>query len=227
MSQAPVPSKLRAVVFDLDGTLVDSAPDLLAAANAVLAAAGRRRLDLAEIKTMIGDGTTRLVERALAATGAGPKDSRPYVAQFLAHYERAAADLTRPYPGVEATIEGLARAGLRLAICTNKPYRATNTVLAAFGLRRFFDVVVGGDSLPVRKPDPLVLLAALERLGVRPDEAVMVGDNEHDVATARAAGVAMILVSYGYARVPVAELDADRLIDRFEELPAALAAFAR
>jgi phosphoglycolate phosphatase len=168
----------------------------------------------------------KLIERALAATGEVPADLGPSIDAFLRHYEANATALTRPYPGVEATIARLAEDGLRLAICTNKPVRATDAVLTGLGLKRFFQVVIGGDSLPVRKPDPRTLLAALERLEMRPEESVMVGDNEHDLATARAAHVPMVLVSYGYARVPVKELAADRLIHAFDELPAALVALA-
>ncbi|MBI1777068.1 MAG: phosphoglycolate phosphatase [Proteobacteria bacterium] len=218
--------QLRAVVFDLDGTLVDSAPDLLAAANLLLESLGRRQLGLTEIKAMIGDGTTRLVERALAATGAVPADSKLHVERFLAAYEAEATRLTQPYPGVLPTLQHLAEDGIRLAVCTNKPLKATTAVLGGLGLDRFFSAVVGGDSLAVRKPDPRVLLEALARLETAPNQAVMVGDNEHDVATARAAGVPMILVSYGYARLPVAELGADRLLHRFDALPAALAEIA-
>jgi phosphoglycolate phosphatase len=214
--------KLRAVVCDLDGTLIDSAPDLREAANAVLNEAGRQPLGLDRIRTMIGDGTTRLVERAFAATGGVPADLASRVERFLAHYEANATRLTKPYPGVEATLARLRASGLALAICTNKPHRATKTVLAGLGLDRFFSVVVGGDSLPVRKPDPRVLTETLKRLGIEARQAAMVGDNEHDVATARAAAVPMVLVSYGYARVPLAELAADCVIDRFADLPDAL-----
>jgi phosphoglycolate phosphatase len=213
---------LKAVVCDLDGTLIDSAPDLRAAANAVLVAAGRKPLGLAEIRSMIGDGTARLVERAFEATGGAPADPAARIEQFLQHYEANATRLTRPYPGVEATLERLQQSGLTLAICTNKPYRATQSVLAGLGLGRFFKVVVGGDSLPVRKPDPRILTEALGQLGVEAGHAVMVGDNEHDLTTARAAKVAMVLVSYGYARVPLADLRPDCLINAFEELPGAL-----
>jgi phosphoglycolate phosphatase len=216
-------SKLRAVVCDLDGTLIDSAPDLRAAANQVLEAAGRKPLGLAEIRRMIGDGTQRLVERAFAATGGVPADLQPHFERFLSLYEANPTALTKPYPGVETTLARLREAGLTLAICTNKPARATGAVLAGLGLARHFSVVIGGDSLPMRKPDPRILIETLARLAVGADEAAMVGDNEHDVATARAAKVRMVLVSYGYARVPLDALAPDARIDRFDELPAALA----
>ncbi|HVL72491.1 MAG TPA: phosphoglycolate phosphatase [Beijerinckiaceae bacterium] len=213
---------VRAVLFDLDGTLVDSAEDLREALNRLLAEEGLRAVGLAEIKGMIGDGGTKLLERALAATGGDPGRAAALLPRFLSLYEGHAARRTRPYPGVVETLERLATAGLRLGCVTNKPSAATAEILQALGLARFFGAVVGGDVLPRRKPHPDQLLHAAEALGVAPSETVMVGDNYHDVAAARAAGMGALAVTYGYSHVPHAELGADRLLDRFEDVLAAL-----
>lgn len=211
----------RALVFDLDGTLVDSAPDLAAAVNRLLVAEGRRQLELGEVEWMVGDGVHKLVERALAATGPVPAPHQPaLVRRFLADYQANALVHTRPFPGVSETLAQLRARGLALAVCTNKPTAAAMAVLHGLGLAAFFDAVVGGDSLPVRKPEPGPLLHILDRLGVAPDAVLMVGDSANDVATARAAGVPVVVVAYGYGRDPADELGADAVIERIGELPA-------
>jgi phosphoglycolate phosphatase len=213
---------LKAVLCDLDGTLVDSAEDIRAALNELLAAEGRDPVNAAEIKTMIGDGVSKLIERALAARGGDPADAPGLTPRFLALYEPNAARSTRPYPGVPETLRALKARGLRIAVVTNKPERATREILASLDLAPLIEVVVGGDTAPERKPHPAPVLLALDRLGVAPVEAVMVGDNHHDVSAARAAGVRAIAVTYGYSHVPHAELGAERLIATFPELLAAL-----
>ena len=211
------------LVFDLDGTLIDSAPDLAAAINRLLGSQGRRELALAEITRMIGDGVAVLVRRAYQATGGLPDDLAACTERYLAIYGDALADLTAPYPGVVETLELLARSGHRMAVCTNKPEAATKAILEALDLARFFQAVAGGDSLPTRKPDAGHLLGALAMMGAEPGRAVMIGDSQADVAVARNAGVPAIAVSYGYRRQPVEELGADIVIDRFADIPAALA----
>jgi phosphoglycolate phosphatase len=220
--------KFKAVVFDLDGTLVDSASDLANALNALMAEERRRPLALDEVKTMIGDGATKLVERAFAATGEAAEDGiEGLTARFLGHYEGHATDLTRPYPGVRETLDRLKADGLALAVCSNKPEAPTREVLRDLDLDGYFGAVVGGDSLPgVRKPDPRMLGAVLDALRVPADAAVMVGDNANDVAVARALGVPVILRADGYTRVPAADLGADAIIGHFTELPNALARFS-
>ncbi len=218
--------KRTAIVIDLDGTLVDSVPDLRAALNALLAEEGRPALSVDEVKGMVGDGATKLVERGFAATGAAADADAlaALVRRFLGLYEGHAALHTRPYPGVPETLRRLSAEGLRLGICTNKPYAATLEVLEALDLRRFFAVVTGGDSLnEVRKPDPRMLLTTLARMDATPEAAVMVGDNANDVAVAHGAGVPVIAVTYGYPKMPPERLGADLLIDRFDQLPTALA----
>lgn len=211
------------LVFDLDGTLIDSAPDLHAAVNRLLGAEGRRLLDYAELVRMVGDGVPVLVRRAYEATGGVPQDIDDKVERYHALYGAALADRTVPFPGVVETLEALQAAGHRMAVCTNKPHRATVEILEALGLAGFFSTVAGGDSLPVRKPDAGHLLGTLNMLGAKPGRAVMIGDSRNDVAVARNAGVPVIAVSYGYRREPVEELGADIVIDSFAEIPAALA----
>ncbi|HEY8565461.1 MAG TPA: phosphoglycolate phosphatase [Beijerinckiaceae bacterium] len=215
---------IDAVLLDLDGTLVDSARDLQEALNRLLAEEGLRSLDLSEVKGMIGDGVRKLLERALAAAGSDPARVDALLPRYLALYEGAASHHTDVYPGVRDTLQELRGEGLHLAVVTNKPEAATRIVLEALGLDAFLDAVIGGDTLPQRKPDPAPLHEALRRLGVGPDRAVMVGDNHHDVNAARAAGVRAIVVGYGYAHGAPEGFGADGLIDAFAELPAALRA---
>ncbi len=216
--------RIRAVLFDLDGTLVDSAEDLRSALNVVLGQRGRRSLSLDEVKGMIGDGATKLVERALAATGGDPATLTETHRAFLDIYEANASDATRPYPGAVETLETLTAKGFQLAVVTNKPAAATATVLEALDLERFFKVVVGGDTLPQRKPHPAQILHALQGLGVPAEATLMVGDNHHDIKAARAAGTAAVAVTYGYSHVPHAELGADHLVDNLVDLLPLLAA---
>lgn len=212
----------EAVVFDLDGTLVDSAEDLRRACNRLLAESGRRSLTGEEIRRFIGDGAAKLVERAFLATGGWPEGSQPdpLLQRFLVFYGADPVSATRCFPGVPETLRHLHAAGLRLGVCTNKPVGPAHAVLAGLGLDSLFDVVIGGDSVATRKPSPEPLLAVLERLGVAPARAFMVGDNEHDAATARAAGLSRVyLMAYGYARLPLAGIDHDGVLERFDRLP--------
>jgi phosphoglycolate phosphatase len=217
--------RFSTIVFDLDGTLIDSAPDLHQAIGRLLAEHGRPELPLAQVKRFIGDGAAKLVQRSLDAAGLadGGEALATALARFLAIYEADPSRFTRPYPGVPETLAALAAEGRRLAICTNKPAAATRLVLRDLGLAPLFAGVSGGDSLDVRKPDPAHVLDALARAGGDPASAVMVGDNEHDMAAGRGAGLPVVAVTWGYARVPIAELGADRVIERFEDLPTALA----
>lgn len=215
---------LAAVLLDLDGTLVDSAEDLMEALNDLLAREGLRAVDPDETRAMIGDGALKLVERALVRTGGEGARAPDLLPRFLALYEPRASRKTRPFPGVVDTLQGLRERGLRLAVVTNKPEAATHAILEALDLAPLFDAVIGGDTLPERKPRPAPLLEALRRLGT--DAAVMVGDNHHDVQAAHAAGLKAVLVSYGYAHGPPRSLGADLVIDRFTDLPDALGRLA-
>ena len=213
---------IRAVAFDLDGTLVDSAADLMHASNALLAELGRPPVDLPAVRSFIGDGAPKLVERVQAATGGvpTPEEAARSLQRFLSIYEADPSAHSALYPGVAETLEALATAGLRLGICTNKPMGATVRLLNDLGIAGHFAAVVGGDSYPTRKPSPEPVLGLLDRLEVWPNEAAFVGDNEHDVAAARAANIArVLLVPYGYARVPLDGLPHDGILDGFADLP--------
>jgi len=209
------------LVFDLDGTLVDSVPDLRAALNEMLRERGRPPLSLPQVKRLIGDGAPAMVARALGASAADPAEPGA-LARFLEIYEADAVRLTRPYPDVRETLIALRRRGYRTAICTNKPQRATIAVIEGLGLLPLFDAVAGGDRFPVRKPDPGHLLRLINEIGGSVAATAMIGDNENDAAAARAAGVRLILMTYGYARVDPRSLAADALLEHFSELPQAL-----
>jgi len=206
----------RVLVFDLDGTLIDSAPDLAQAVNALLADLGKPPLAETAIRPMIGDGSRLLLARALAASGIeGPADA---FQRFMVHYLAFVADKTRVYPDVPETLAALQARGHPLGVCTNKPFAPTERVLEAFGLARFFGAVIGGDSLPQRKPEPEPLLATIAKLGG--GSAAMIGDGVNDMLCARAANVPGILIPSDYG-LPADE--ADLKIARFADLPAALA----
>jgi phosphoglycolate phosphatase len=217
----------QAVVFDLDGTLIDTAPDLHAHLNAMLGELGRPGLELGKIRPMIGDGARMLLKRGLEASGGLPegKDLEMLFAEFLERYTADPARLGSVYEGAVEVLEELAAAGVRLGMCTNKPQAPTDRLLDTMGLRRFFPVVLGGDALPVRKPDAGHIRAVLDGLGAD-GHAVMVGDSQNDVLAARATGIPCILVSFGYTQVPARQLGADLVIDRLSELEGALAGLA-
>ncbi|MBM3517385.1 MAG: phosphoglycolate phosphatase [Alphaproteobacteria bacterium] len=221
-----MPSRRHTLLFDLDGTLIDTAPDLAAAVNAVLASLDRPALPLASIRAYLGEGARRLIERGLAATGGTPgaPEFERLIAQFFAHYEANLTRASRPFVGVTETLAVLTPQAGPFAVCTNKPGALSARLLTELGLAHYFGVMLGGDNLPVRKPDPGHLLTAIARLGRTPADAVMVGDSSIDVAAARGAGIAVVVVGYGYSREPAAALGADAVIERFADLPAALAA---
>ena len=209
---------LEAVVFDLDGTLVDTLPDLAAALNRLLAEEGYPAVDSAAVAAMVGDGAAKLVERGFAAVGRELTGDE-YIGlrrRYIEIYEGGLSHHSRPYPGAVEILDALRGAGLRLAICTNKPEAPSHALLAALGLAGHFDAVVGGDTLDVRKPDGRHLSETITRTGAR--RAVMIGDTPNDVAAARNAGVPVVAVSHGYAQIPAAELGADAVIDHFDEL---------
>jgi len=213
---------LKGLVIDLDGTLVDSLPDLLEVLNEVLGDFGVPTLSAAEAKPMIGDGTLKLVERALAARGVTPDHVRAAQARFLALYEARPARLSRPYAGAPEILARLAGEGWVFALCTNKPERATHLVLRALDLERCFRAIITGDSLPQKKPDPAPMRAALAALEVSPERAVAVGDHANDLRAAGAAGLRAIFARYGYGELTPDLPKPAAIIDAFAGLPAAL-----
>ncbi len=212
------------IVFDLDGTLIDSAADLAAGVNAMLAGFGCAPLPLAEVRQMIGDGVAMLVTRALAARGCEPADPAHALQVFMRHYESGATSLTTAFPGAADTLRALRAAAIALAVCTNKPVRLSADVLESLGLAQYFSRVIGGDSLPFHKPDPRVLLSLLEAFDVPPERSLLVGDSEVDAATARDAGVPFVLMKHGYRRGPAEDIACIAALESFGELPALVGA---
>jgi phosphoglycolate phosphatase len=215
-----------ALIFDLDGTLVDTAPDLLGATNAVLAARGRTPIDPSTLRHMVGFGAQRLIAQAMEATGpAASADEMPaLVAIFLDHYGAHLADFSTPFAGVPQTLARLKDRGARLGVLTNKPQEYTPPLLARLGLDGYFAAVYGAGRKPYTKPDPRIFHDVVNDLfaGGGGGPAVMIGDSITDLQTAQAASVPCILLSYGYTPVPARELGADAVLDDFRELPDAL-----
>lgn len=205
------------LLLDLDGTLVDSVPDLAAAVNRLLASRGLAPLGAAEVTAMVGDGAGALVRRAMTARGAEPDQDAART--FLEDYGAHAAVFTKPYPGVVPTLRALAAEGWRLAVCTNKPEAPARRLLAELGMLDLFAAVGGGDSFAARKPDPSHALATLERAGGVPGAAVAVGDHRNDVLAATGAGLPCIFATWGYGPPEMAR-GARATAARFEEVPA-------
>lgn len=211
----------RTVAFDLDGTLADTAPDIAAGLDRMLAALGRETLAQAAIRDMVGGGARALVQRALHVTGGAPEELVDRgLPMYLDFYAEHVCVGTRPYPGVERALDRLAARGVALALCTNKVEALTLALVEALGWQGRFASVVGGDTLPTRKPEPAMLHAAISGAGGGP--AALVGDSITDADTARAAGVPFVAVSFGFSDRPVEALGADAVIDHFDELDAAL-----
>jgi phosphoglycolate phosphatase len=217
---APLPPRrYRAALFDLDGTLVDTAPDLAAAANRMLADLGRASLPDDRIRDYVGKGVVNLVNRCFEASGGGGEEDRARAhAVFERHYSAGIADRSRPYPGVVDGLEALERAGIAMGCVTNKAGRFTEPLLELTGLRRFFGVVVSGDTVERKKPHPDPMLYAAGKLGASPAETLVVGDSLNDVQSARAAGCAVVVVPYGYREgLSLEDLGADAVVASVEE----------
>jgi phosphoglycolate phosphatase len=214
-----------AVVWDLDGTLVDSAADIAASLNRLLVENDLDALDEDRVRNMIGEGVAVLIRRGFEAHGVTPDGTRleRLVERFLVIYAEAATASTSLFPGAREALKTLSDAGLRQAICTNKPEAITRQVLDGLGIAEYFGVVVGGDTLPRNKPDPLPLRTVLAELDVAPEHALMVGDSAIDVLMAHAAGVAVAFVSFGYGPEPPDSHRPDYRIDTFSGLPAVVA----
>lgn len=210
------PINIKAVVIDLDGTLLNTAPDLAMAAELMLADLGRAPVPMETIKTYIGNGVSRLVKRVL--TGDMQADPDPALfetafASYQKHYGAHVADQSRPYAGVVDGLQAMKASGYRLACITNKAEQFTVPLLKATGLHDYFELILSGDTLPKRKPDPLPLLHACERFGITPQELLLIGDSLNDTQAARAAGCHVFCVPYGYNRGrSVDELDLDAVV---------------
>ena len=214
------------IAFDLDGTLVDTAPDLAGAMNAVLAHFGRPHVDPAQVRDMVGHGARRTIEKGLALTGGGDEAMLDEgVPIFLDHYRAHICDASRPWEGTDEVLDAL-HGDAVLAICTNKPVALAEKLIGALGWSRRFAAILGADSLDVKKPDPRHLTETVARAGGDAGRSVYVGDSSADSGAARAAGIPFILCRFGYLDLPPAELRADAEIDAWHELPAALRAAA-
>jgi phosphoglycolate phosphatase len=212
------------VVFDLDGTLVDTAPDLIDAMNAVFAREGLAAVDHASARGMIGGGARRMIEHGLQHQGraATSGDIDRMFADFIAYYGAHIADRSRAFPGLDQALDRLDDRGCRLAVCTNKLEGLSRLLLEALGLTRRFAAICGQDTFGIQKPDPAILRRTIEAAGGDLRTAVMVGDSGTDIATARAAAIPVVAVDFGYSETPAKELGPDRLISHFDDLPQAV-----
>jgi phosphoglycolate phosphatase len=218
----------RIIAFDLDGTLVDTAPDLIAALNHVLDREGSPPLPFESARNLIGAGARKLIERGLEveARVVSVAELDRLTRDFVAYYADHIAEASRPFEGLEAALDELAAQGFRFAVCTNKLEWLSKLLLEKLGLVRRFAAICGADTFGVAKPDPTILRETVARAGGELAGAIMVGDAGPDIGVARRAGVPVIGVEFGYTDVPIAELKPDRLIGHMRELPAAVSSLA-
>ena len=219
----------RIVVFDLDGTLVDTAPDLINALNFILAREGLAPVPIHAARNMIGAGARKLLERGLELEGRtiSLAELDRLTGDFISHYAEHIADVSRPFDGLEAALDDLTSQGYRFAVCTNKLEWLSKRLLDRLNLSPRFAAICGADTFGVSKPDPAILRQTVARAGSKLSSAIMVGDAGPDVGVARRAGVPVICVSFGYTEVPVADLKPDRVIDHMRELRGAVESLAR
>lgn len=208
------------VIFDLDGTLVDTSPDLMASLNHAIAPEGLAPVTYADLTHLVGQGVHAMISRAYAMRERElTEETRARLFdRFMEFYLATMPGESRPYPGVTEALDRLEGAGMKLAVCTNKIERLTFPLLEKLGLKDRFATITGGDTFAVRKPDAGHILGTIEKAGGTPALSVMVGDSVNDIAAAKNAGIASIAVPFGYSDVPVASLNPDRIIDRFDEL---------
>lgn len=212
------------VVFDLDGTLVDTAPDLIETLNVVFAREGLPPVDYATARNMIGGGARQMIKEGLKLEGrplSGGAVDRMF-ADFITYYAAHIADRSQPFPGLNAALDHLAARGFRLAVCTNKLEGLSRQLLDALGLTGRFAAICGQDTFGIQKPDPEILRRTIRAAGGDAKRAVMVGDSGTDIATARAAGIPVVAVDFGYSETPIKELAADRLIGHYDQLATAV-----
>jgi phosphoglycolate phosphatase len=217
-------NSVRTVVFDLDGTLVDTAPDLISALNFVLDREGLPPVPLQSARTLIGAGVRRLLERGLEVDGrhASAEDIDRLTDDFIEYYAAHIADASRPFDGLESALDDLEAQGYRFAVCTNKLEWLSKRLLDRLGLSARFAAICGADTFGISKPDPAILQQTVARAGGQLSTAIMVGDAGPDIGVARRAGIPVIGVEFGYTDVPIADLKPDRLIGHMSELPAAV-----
>ena len=217
ISRAPI------IVFDLDGTLADTARDLISTLNVLLLRDGLPSVDLDAARYLVGAGARALIERGFALNGAqlSPERILTLTDDFLAYYEAHIADETQLFPGAQAALERLTQEGFQLAICTNKPEPLARRLLDALSVSQNFSAICGRGSFLVHKPDPTMLRLTIDAAGGDHNRAIMVGDSKTDIDTARNAAIPVIAVDFGYTDVPIASLEPDKVISHFDELWAA------
>ena len=217
------------IVFDLDGTLVDTAPDLIDTLNIILGREGMAPVPYEQGRVSIGGGARGMISRALAAEGrqVSPAELDKMFVDFIARYSAHIADRSRPFPGVERALEQLGNGDFILAVCTNKLEALSRQLLDTLGLSRHFAAICGQDTFAVQKPDPIILKRTIAAAGGDANAAIMVGDSATDVLTARAAGVPVIGVNFGYTERPISEFQPDCVISHFDELQAVIAPITR
>ncbi len=210
---------LEALIFDLDGTLVDTAPDLHAATNHVLAMIDRKPISMAELRAFVGHGAMNLIERGVAATGnAVDADTLKHLHKnFLEYYGDNIADHSVVFDGLLAVLDKAQSHGLKMGVCTNKVEHLSHKLLTELNMMHKFGSLIGGNTLPVMKPDPAPLLEAAARLGANPKHILMVGDSETDIRTAQNAGVPVLAVTFGYTSQHVSAFNPTHMIDHYDE----------
>jgi phosphoglycolate phosphatase len=217
-------TSIRTVVFDLDGTLVDTAPDLINALNFILEHEGMPPVPLHAARTMIGAGARKLIERGLELDGrvTSVEDISRLTNDFIDYYADHIADASRPFEGLESALDDLSGRGYRFAVCTNKLEWLSKLLLDQLGLSARFAAICGADTFGVSKPDPAILRQTIALAGGQLSSAIMVGDAGPDIGVARRAGIPVIGVEFGYTEIPIADLKPDLLIGHFRDLPSAV-----
>ncbi|WP_234635621.1 HAD family hydrolase [Allorhizobium ampelinum] len=224
MESQPVSPAINAapatIVFDLDGTLIDTAEDLVASLNHTIAAADLAPLEAEDLSHLVGHGARVMIERAFSLRGRPISEDafQPLLERFIDHYKDHMPGKSQPYPGLLDALERLDKAGHRLAVCTNKMEGLARPLLEGLNLTDRFAAITGGDTFEMRKPDAGHLLGTIAKAGGDPRRAIMVGDSRNDILVARNAGIPSIAVPFGYSDVPVADLDPDAIITHFNEL---------
>ncbi|MCJ8518147.1 phosphoglycolate phosphatase [Pseudorhizobium tarimense] len=208
------------VIFDLDGTLIDTAQDLVTSLNHTIAAADLAPVSYQDLTHLVGQGARVMIRRAFELRGhcIGEQEVEPLLERFLAHYKREMPGASKPYPGLLEALDRISGAGMTAAVCTNKLEELALPLIEKLGLADRFSVVTGGDTFPVRKPDARHILGTVERADGDLRQTVMIGDSVNDILAARNAGIPSIAVTFGYSDVPVAELQPDHVIETFDDL---------